>query len=809
MKPRKSKKRNLSRRTGSLGTPSPQAWQSWLTTGLSALIVAPHMIPCEGHAELGLAASVIVLWLVLAGAWFAHQCTLDRPRLHVGWVDAGMFVLVMWSLASALWTIQSGQGVPRPAINLAAQWISLLAMYWLARQLLHRPTDARAICAVMLALGLAMSIHGIYQVTYSFPRAILAFEANPDATLGAAGLTAPAGSPQRELFANRLFSGDATSSFALANSLGGFLATWLVILTWVCLSPGSLQWTKKNRGACAVLVGVPLIVGLFLTGSRTGQLAALIGCGLTAGLCRKLRQGSVGQNQRDREDVVADDPPGRERFQPNALLANGLKWLVACLVLVGIMIWGLTSFWPMSGAAKSLVYRWEYWQATSSLIRDHPLWGCGLGQFQNVYAAYKLPWSSEMVADPHNFAIELWATAGAPALVALIWALLLVLRAAAQSTALDSTVLDPESAPESALELELSSPAASHLEIWYGGAAGVLVGTFAGWLVGYPVDLFFLAAGLPLFLLTWSLTDSWVRHGGYSTTALTIGLLALCLNLSLAGGINYLSVATTFWLLAALIVNGSPAGSVVLSGVAARRAVWVGTLVTLACLFGVYRWAYAPVVYGRAHSHRGSALLEEAIYLASHGAPDQVGARLHGAAQEFELAAALDPYDPKAKMQLAQTRLELQLRRGETLMSGLFAETLEQALSQQSQRYVAWSEAARWYRRGYRQASEQASEQAMLDSTIECWRKAVERYPNSAMLHAELAWALRLADNGPAAQQEATRALELNQQNPHQEYKLERARLSDPGPIGEHGNAQPEGPESESAHTWMERIRGA
>ena len=79
----------------------------------------------------------------------------------------------------------------------------------------------------------------------------------------------------------------------------------------------------------------------------------------------------------------------------------------------------------LSEAGKSLGYRLQYWQASWQMIREHPWLGCGPGQFQASYTRYKLPEASETVADPHNFLLEVWATAGTPAAVALV-ALLLV-----------------------------------------------------------------------------------------------------------------------------------------------------------------------------------------------------------------------------------------------------------------------------------------------------------------------------------------------------------------------------------------------
>src|SRR4029079_17190304 len=57
--------------------------------------------------------------------------------------------------------------------------------------------------------------------------------------------------------------------------------------------------------------------------------------------------------------------------------------------------------------------------------------------FQDYYTRFKLPQASEEVRDPHNFVLEVWATAGTVAALALIGAIVMLvrreLRGAAQS----------------------------------------------------------------------------------------------------------------------------------------------------------------------------------------------------------------------------------------------------------------------------------------------------------------------------------------------------------------------------------------
>ena len=59
------------------------------------------------------------------------------------------------------------------------------------------------------------------------------------------------------------------------------------------------------------------------------------------------------------------------------------------------------------------------------MIADHPLLGVGPGNFQDFYTRYKIPQASEEPVDPHNFLVEIAATAGVPAMLLFVAALLL------------------------------------------------------------------------------------------------------------------------------------------------------------------------------------------------------------------------------------------------------------------------------------------------------------------------------------------------------------------------------------------------
>ena len=113
----------------------------------------------------------------------------------------------------------------------------------------------------------------------------------------------------------------------------------------------------------------------------------------------------------------------------------GVGWLVlAALVAAGLKT-GLLDREVLTQSTMSLRYRWEYWQGAWGVITggatsvmqavSSPFfwWGVGPGNFGGPYLKYKLPQSSEEILDPHNLFLEVWATAGFWALLALVGAL--------------------------------------------------------------------------------------------------------------------------------------------------------------------------------------------------------------------------------------------------------------------------------------------------------------------------------------------------------------------------------------------------
>ena len=281
-------------------------------------------------------------------------------------------------------------------------------------------------------------------------------------------------------------------------------------------------------------------------------------------------------------------------------------------------------------ASKSLGYRLQYWQSSLAMIADHPWVGVGPGQFQNAYTAYMLPTASEEVADPHNFLIEVWATAGTPALAVLLAMLAAfgwtVIRSAQGSrhtpcavadgtrrvpaTQADGTRRVPATQADGTRRVPATQadgtrrvPATQDdhpRSVYLGACCGFLLAVPLGLMNGAGPSYVVVGLGLPMWVwlglplaaATMALLDCWVVAGPLSPLLPAIGASVLLVNLLAAGGIAAAGVAGTLWLLLAVGLNvAGPAERLVPKPVGLALLV-LASLLGAAC----YQTAYAPVL---------------------------------------------------------------------------------------------------------------------------------------------------------------------------------------------------------------------
>ncbi len=383
----------------------------WLAGAVIALFVARPLFPSEATASQGDGLPVVMLWLALGLLWLLAVVSRRQWELRFGWIDLAVAGLVGWHTIAGVYA--AWHAAPRPAVNTLWEWIGLGIAFFLARQLLVGQRTVRAACVVMVALATGVGVYGLYQYGVELPATRAYYEQDPEAALKQAGLEVNIQSREARLFRDRLYSTEPMATFALTNSLAGFLVPWLVLALGIALGsahvpatapPYDLAKAERNKAAnpmglrprlgvlaCAVLMAAVLI----LTKSRTAYVATAVGLGLVGRFVRC----------------------SGWRIRWHWLAGLGATGVI--LVVVAAAIGGLDML-VLWEAGKSALYRLQYWRATLAMIYDRPWLGCGPGNFQASYTRYMLPTASEEIADPHNLLLEVWATAGTPGALALL-----------------------------------------------------------------------------------------------------------------------------------------------------------------------------------------------------------------------------------------------------------------------------------------------------------------------------------------------------------------------------------------------------
>jgi len=741
-----------------------------------AFFTLSPLIP-SASPQRGTGLALVLCQFATLFIWAVAAAAGGRVRVYAGWTMWAVLALVAAHLLSATALIWGSSGNIRAAVNICWQWTGVGISFFLVRQLFRRQEEIRAAVSIMLGLAALMAVTGFYQFFVSMPATRAIYFADPDRAIAEAGIQAPAGSPARKLFESRLNSVEPVATFSLTNSLAGFLAPWLIVSCGVIA--GLLQAPRRHWLAIvgAVFIAIAVASCLTLTKSRTAYLAAGAGIGLL------ILFGGWGGWRLDWKWPAA------------------IAGVTMALALAGIFAGGL-DMEVLSGAPKSVQFRLEYWRSTAAMIADHPLLGCGPGNFQSAYVAYKLPQASEEIADPHNFLLEAWATTGALGLLALL-AVLFAFPLQLWSLQRKKEQVEPVGSDATALGADSSgsrgeeSRGESHttdaspfaisifqlpgvLAIYIGGLAGVVLSYPIGMACGYPPDLAIFFAGLPVAAGVVALLQSWTIRGGLPLSVMVVAVLVLLANLLAAGGFNFTGVALGGWLLLGLAVNRKEADLPQQSklGWQVHNAWPVAALAaTLALSF--YWLDYVPVSQSRAA--RISAREQQQI---------------RPVIRQLEAAARHDRFSHEAQLHLTIAYAQQWINDGKPASLEQTDAAAAAALKLHPRSYTARKQLGDVFLLMYRRAGRldekirDAVAASLLQRSCEHYEAAIARYPNNAMLHAQLAYALSLAGKKNAAARSASTAFQLDSQHNHKEKKLAQRRVYDPELPAKDANAE-------------------
>ncbi|MBR3218862.1 MAG: hypothetical protein IKF77_02990, partial [Thermoguttaceae bacterium] len=253
-----------------------------------SLVLAP-----EGSVRGGDLLTENLGWLLAALS--LGVVLLFRPRGFSG-ADGWMGLFALLSLLSWIALVRNDTGNRFYAACQSGAILLLPASYFVLRYFPRRESGPvpliKLLGIFLLALFFAQSLFAVYCYRVRDPALRAQYHADPEKMLADNSLVIPAGTPQRELFENRLNSVEPLGTFGLTNTLAGFLVPTLVFLVTLFLEGlcrlialwrvNSEEGRGKRRdGLIDLLVLAPtLVIGgyaLFLTKSRTGVLALFCG----------------------------------------------------------------------------------------------------------------------------------------------------------------------------------------------------------------------------------------------------------------------------------------------------------------------------------------------------------------------------------------------------------------------------------------------------------------------------------------------------------------------------------------------------
>jgi O-antigen ligase len=713
--------------------PAQRDWleliRCWLLIGFVGACIARPLVPSEGVSWLGDDLPFDLLLLTVATCallWSALRGSLVR---RLDWIDAFVVVLIVTCVIASFQGASTGS--PRPSLNMLWQWVGAGLVYFLTRQLIASSQEARALAAAMVALALVLSAFGYYQVFVSLPADRAAYASNPEQVmLDSLGQVYPEASPERLRFEDRLKSTEPLATFALTNSLAGVLAAWLIVaigIAWqtVGRQSSTADW-MRSAGMAALLAAIAGC--LVLTKSRSAYVGFAVGAGLLFFSVIRARAASI------------------DRALALRVALGGVTALAALVVIAAVL--GGIDIQVLSEATKSLGFRGQYWRATLSMISANPLLGVGPGNFQDYYTQFKLPQASEEIRDPHNFLLEVWATAGTIAALALVGAIVILVRRELRLAAA------PETEPFEKTDEQQPRVTPGTLFVLAAAAAGPAIAFVVAPPFGYVLTEGQVLAALALGALVIAMLLPWIRNGVPPRHLFAFAWATLAVHLLASGGIAFPGVAGSFWILFALAANevSSPAEFQTRSTARQRLSLLGASPLMAGLSWGCWYTGYEPVLALQ-------QAMAEAIKVP------------HPQARAIALFDASNADPLSAEPWIASAELQLELMRRSSAPDAAYRHFLAAADKVSNLRprsSAAWRQLGKWYLVAY---DINRSETA-LNSAADCLRTAVTLYPTSAVTRADLALTLSRQGKTDAARRHAERALDLDDTMPHADKKL-------------------------------------
>ncbi len=238
---------------------------------LAVVYILPFgVVPIGGPITPTLLELALVYGLLAGAAVLVFD---RREWLHVGWAEAG--VLVLLGVTAFAFLLGVGRGYTTQTLHDYGRFVLAIAMFWLVRELIRTPDDARRVVELLVAgSGIAAAI------------GLALYAGGPGLTLRVLSRLVPYGYPSNEIV--RFIEGNperamrAIGTGVDPNAFGGMMMVGFLLAASQTLSP--------NRSLSGWLVGPATVltgVALLLSYSRGAWVGAALGVGFVLLLRRR------------------------------------------------------------------------------------------------------------------------------------------------------------------------------------------------------------------------------------------------------------------------------------------------------------------------------------------------------------------------------------------------------------------------------------------------------------------------------------------------------------------------------------------
>lgn len=461
--------------------------------------------------------TITLMWFLLAGAWSLWSLLAKVPVVPLGIIDLGLAGIAGVYFISTEFAAANVYA----ARLISWEMLGMACCFFAIRQATVHTQEQKIIFNALLATAFAVVIFGLYQYCWEMPNLREQYGNNIEKLrkdfIEQSSATIDPDNNFLDQLRNRVMQTHIYSTFSHPNTLASFLA--LMLPSALGLSVAA--WYNSKR---KILFPMALgIVGAFIfaiwANFSRGAMAS-ISLVLISALALFLWQTFPAKR--------------------SLLLAS-----IAIVSISAVIIWKTNSLAGIFKKESSggLSARIDYWKGTWKMIEQFPLLGVGPGNFGNSYPRFMNENALEKIKDPHNFALELWSSAGITAL--LLFAMVIAI--------LFQRLLmhhDNESTAQ-----EHGAPIAPWV-CYLGGMLGLLIAFVLRVEYKPPSDLINESIGALLRTASWfiavgvlenlHINKLWMRK------ILLAGMIAMLLNLCVSGSIIFASVMVPFWSVAAL-----------------------------------------------------------------------------------------------------------------------------------------------------------------------------------------------------------------------------------------------------------------